>query len=722
MSQRVAFQGFVGSAFSAQSPRLDIQELWNWYLERASSQYAKAGQALLPCPGFTPFTVLPTAPVRGLFAQDDKAFAIGGTKLYQLTLQGGYIERTPTTILSPTAPVVTASPATPPVKAPLVPVVMQGGATGATSYGYTITALNAFGETAGSPEGVTATGFATLTATNWNIVSWSAVEGATKYKVYRTTGGADTPPRLLTTLASTTLVFHDIGTAGVAATVPTTNTTGQGDGATTYGYTVTATLGLGESAASPEGFTTKGQRRLTSTDFTVITWAPVTNARGYKVYRTTGGEAPPRLIATLTGIDNVSTRDTGQSGEALVPPATYITPATEIVDDGSIVTFSTSGDAGEQLFFVSGDFGWCYDFENNILAPVVQGAASGGFIDSYFVVLDASTSTLKVSESFDGFTWDPTQVYQRSRAGDKWMAMAVTSNNIWLIGSQTGEVWVGTGNADNRFAPYSPVFLETGVIAADTMIRVSGDTMMWVAQDKDGAGYVVKTNGYSPEKVSTTAVDHAIQNYSTINDGAAWSYQQEGHTFYVVSFPAAGRTWVYDLSTREWHRRGYWDPKAMTFAAYRPQCHAFAFGPVGGVGAGVGRNLVGDRQSGIVASMHPAYGTDIDGAVIRRVRQAPHIADRDQELTFDRLQMDMDVGEGLAVGQGSDPTMMLIYSNNGGKTWGSELWRSAGRQGEYRIQVVWSRLGTAKNRVFRLVVSDPVPWRIVGAWLEMEGS
>ena len=41
------------------------------------------------------------------------------------------------------------------------------------------------------------------------------------------------------------------------------------------------------------------------------------------------------------------------------------------------------------------------------------------------------------------------------------------------------------------------------------MIRVSGDTMMWVAQDKDGAGYVVRTSGYAPEKVSTIAVDYA---------------------------------------------------------------------------------------------------------------------------------------------------------------------------------------------------------------------
>jgi hypothetical protein len=717
MSDRVPFRGFVGSAFHAASKRFDIQDLWNWFVERAGSPYAKSGQALLPCPGFAPFATLPKRDVRGLFAQNQNAWAVGGDTLYELTPTGGVIERPMTVLASPTAPTVTVSPLTPPLAAPLEPVITHGGTLGTTAYGYIVTAINVNGETTGSPQALTAIGNATLSGVDWNIVSWSAVPACSGYRIYRTTGGP-IPPQRIATVPSTTLVLNDIGQMGESIGPPAINTTGTTPGTTTYGYQVTAILGLGETAASPQGVTTQGQSPLTSVHYTVVTWAKVTNAQGYHVYRVQGGASPPRLISVIAGGNTLSVRDTGQDGEAAAPPTTNTTGTTAIVDDGTPVQFCSSGDAGEQLLFVSGDYAYCYDFEGNVLAPVVKGASFSGFIDSYFVVLDPSTSTLKVSESFDGFQWDPTQVYQRSRAGDKWLSMAVTSNNIWLIGTQTGEVWVGTGDPDARFTPYTPVFIEVGVIAADTMIRVSGDTMMWVAQDKDGAGYVVRTSGYAPEKVSTIAVDYAMQQLSTINDGAAFSYQQEGHTFYVVSFPAAHQTWVFDLSTGEWHRRGYWDPNVMAYRVYRPQCHAFAFGGIHGLGL----NLVGDRASGRIMALKPQVGTDMDGVVIRRMRQAPHLADRDQEVTFDRVQMDMDVGQGLAVGQGSDPTMMLVYSNNGGNTWGHELWRSAGKQGDYRIQVAWSRLGTAKNRVFRLVVSDPVPWRVVGAWLEQEGS
>ena len=130
-----------------------------------------------------------------------------------------------------------------------------------------------------------------------------------------------------------------------------------------------------------------------------------------------------------------------------------------------------------------------------------------------------------------------------------------------------------------------------------------------------------------------------MQQLSTINDGAAFSYQQEGHTFYVVSFPRRTRRGSL-TSTGEWHRRGYWDPNVMAHAVYSAAVPCVC---VWGI-HGLGLNLVGDRASGRIMALKPQVGTDMDGVVIRRMRQAPHLADRDQEVTFDRVQMDMDVG------------------------------------------------------------------------------
>jgi hypothetical protein len=721
VGKRVAFPGFVGSAFKASSPRFESQDLWNWYLERADSPNAKSPQALLPCPGFDLFTTLPKGPVRGLFAQNNRTFAVGGDTLYELTRLGDYIERDTSTIGSVSTPQILNSPLTAPLGAPIQVVVTHGGTIASTTYTYVITATNDFGETSGT-SGTSNYGNPVLSGTNWNIVSWTAVVGATGYKVYRTVGGTGVP-LLIGVVKSTTLVYNDIGNTGTSATPPTADTTGEPTGTATYGYKITATLGLGETAASPEGVTVTSQDPLDAENYNIITWSKVTNATGYNIYRTTGGVSPPQLIGTVDGatltFNDQGDSDNPQPPEAIIPPTTNTTGTATIVDDGTPVQFASSGDAGNQLLLVSGGVAYCYDLTDDVLAPVVNGATFGGFIDSYFVALDAGTSTLKVSQSLDGFHWDGTQVYQRARAGDKWLAMAVTSNYIWLIGSQTSELWTGTGDDVSRFTPYTPVFLETGIIAPLSLTRISiGQSLMWVAQDKDGAGYIVRIdNGYTPTKVSTIAVDHSVQGLNTLADAYAFSYQQDGHTFYVLSFPTDQVTWVFDLVTGEWHRRGYWNPDDGTFLAYRPQCYAFAFG-----GIGYGMNLVGDSQSGRICRLRLDVCTDVDGAAIRRVRQCPHLSNLDTESTYDRVQMDMDIGLGLSSGQGADPTMMLVYSNDGGVTWGKELWRSAGKQGDTRIQVFWCRLGTTKNRVYRFVVTDPIPWRLVGAWLELEGS
>lgn len=69
--------------------------------------------------------------------------------------------------------------------------------------------------------------------------------------------------------------------------------------------------------------------------------------------------------------------------------------------------------------------------------------------------------------------------------------------------------------------------------------------------------------------------------------------------------------------------------------------------------------------------------------------------------------------------QAEDPQVMLRISNDAGKTWISEQWRSAGKLGEWAKRIRWNRLGSARRRVFEVVVTDPVPWRLVGADLEI---
>jgi hypothetical protein len=193
-----------------------------------------------------------------------------------------------------------------------------------------------------------------------------------------------------------------------------------------------------------------------------------------------------------------------------------------------------------------------------------------------------------------------------------------------------------------------------------------------------------------------------------VSDAYAWTYQLHGQSFYVLSFPTGGTTWVYNISSGFWHEWSYRNPTTGEDEAHLGRCHAFAFN----------QHLVGSRRDGTVYRMASDLYADA-GDAIRWVRRTPHVGENGVRTYYDRLTLDLEVGLGLTSGQGSDPQIALSWSDDGGKTWSNEHWRSAGRRGEYKTRVEWTRLGSStKPRVFEISCSDPIPWRIVGAHID----
>ena len=129
-----------------------------------------------------------------------------------------------------------------------------------------------------------------------------------------------------------------------------------------------------------------------------------------------------------------------------------------------------------------------------------------------------------------------------------------------------------------------------------------------------------------------------------------------------------------------------------------------------------------DRLTGKLFVIDPAVYTEADGALIQRIRVAPRFSAQQTRFTVDRLQLTMDVGVGLVTGQGDDPQVMLQTSRDGGKTFGMERWRTAGPIGTYRTRVVWHRLGQARNFVPKIMLTDPVPFRISECLVDVTGG
>jgi hypothetical protein len=706
------FRGFIGPSAESAARTVNAERLVNWYLEgaRQEAEFARTDRVLMPIPGLRAFATPPTAGEgRGQFSQNDRSFAVIGSTLYEVYANGTMIERPLTTLGDAPQPTITATPPTAAIAQPNPPVVEQGGIIGSTLYGYKISGTNAHGQSIASLEGTLSSGYATLNASNFNHISWDVIPGATGYKVFRTTGPDS--GKLIATITDSTIRFaQDTGQAGTVAVAPTVDSSAGSSPATTYGYKIVAFIGTGTTAAGPEG-TGLGYATLSEVDYTIVKFNKVVNAQGYYVYRTTGPDSG-KLIGTITDGDTVEFHDTGMAGETATPPSGNTTLTETLTNDGSLVSISSSGDAGQQLFIVSAGAGYIYDLRSDIFARVLAGATFGGYLEGYFVALDAGTSTFRISNLLNGMIWNDTEYAQRTAGGDRWLSMAIHNSEVWLVGSASTEVWVHTG-APLPALPFSQnpnIFIEEGIAAAFTLVRVD-QSLLWLQRNEQGGGMVVMTDGYSVRRVSTHALEFALRGYSTIADAEAWTYQDLGHTFYVLSFPAQGATWVYDVNERYWHQRGHWAANARDFGVYRPRAHTFAFS-----GLTAGYHLVLDRDTGTIYEMTLQSGLDVDGRPIRRVRRAAHVTNARKEVVIDEIDFGIEPGDATVTGDGSDPTCMLRISNDGGFTWGPERWLASGPIGAYTRRVRWHQLGSSRHpRVVELVVTDPVPLKVTDA-------
>lgn len=345
--------------------------------------------------------------------------------------------------------------------------------------------------------------------------------------------------------------------------------------------------------------------------------------------------------------------------------------------------------------------------------PVADPNCPGGWVtyqDGYFIHTVPNSNEFALS-GLNAVTYDPTDVAEKEGRPDQLVIAISVNEQLWLFGDQTTEVWFDSGDALFPFQRVQSAFIETGTVSAATCCRIAG-SLAWVGNSERGRGTVWYAQGYLPMRISTHAVELALSGYSRLSEAYAFAYQQRGHEFYQLTVPGAvdgsdtGGTWVYDFATSLWHERTHLSSTGE--GPHRAYCATVAFGEV----------VVGDSQDGRLYVYDLDYDLD-DAAPIRRMRQAPHISQGEKWIRYDSFELQCEPGVGLSTGQGSAPTVILQWSNDGGHTWGNEHQTSLGAMGKYKNRAKWRRLGIGRDRVFRVIVTDPVHVTWMGAELDL---
>ena len=403
---------------------------------------------------------------------------------------------------------------------------------------------------------------------------------------------------------------------------------------------------------------------------------------------------------------------------------------------------------GTQLFIAANGPSYVYNsvdstyVENSSFPP----AETVTFLDGYFIFNQISSQKFWVTDSYDGTKLDGASVASAEGSPDGLVALVADHNELWLFGSNSIEVWYDAGLPPPGvpFQRIQGAFNELGCAAAFSIAKLD-NALFWLGADARGQGVVYRANGYIGQRVSTHAVEYAIAQYGNISDAIAYSYQQEGHTFYVLTFPSANATWVYDASTQAWHERASWENDNAI--RHRSNCRAVFNSEV----------LVGDFENGDI------YAFDLDvysdnGNVQKWIRSwralatgtnnlkrtAQHSLQLDCEVGFDMppvlviptttapVFLDSEAGLDLLTESGiflivdpgmilnGEPSVLLRWSDDGGHNWSNYHSRSMGATGETGQRVIWRRLGMTmklRDRVYEISGTDPVKIAIMGAEL-----
>lgn len=731
--------GFVGAAYEAPSIYQDSQECINFFpeIDPTKPQGARGVVALYPTPGLTSQVVLSAqSAVRGMRTVS------GGN--YMVAVCGAYVyvlnsKLTPTII----GQLNTSSGQVGITDNGLNVYIVDG------QYRYTWRISNPNSAVfQGTISGTTLTVIRNISGT---IAANQALFGlGIPQETVIVSGSGNTWTLNNTASIATAEVMNSANvaatiTASISGTTLTVTAIGAGQvlypGQTITGASVqagTIITALGNGTVLSESIATAGTGYAVNDTVTVLGGVYGNSPATYTVSSIGGSGAVTGLTPTFAGSytsnpTNPASTSTSGSGTGLTLNLTF---GSGSGGTGSYVINNSQSVSSETMYAL-----------NFSVLPSSDGAFTGAtvvdIVDNYFVYNDPNTQEWAASNILSPITYG-LSFASKFTGPDNLVSLICDHGQVYLLGENTSEVWADVGTFPFAFQRIPGSSSQHGIAAPFSVARL-GNSFAYLSKNNRGQSEIVMMNGYFPQRISTHAVENTLVN-QYVGDAIAYTYQLEGHEVYVISFPTLDLTWAYDFTTQMWHK-WLWTDNTNQYHRHRSNCCAVFQGLV----------MVGDWQNGQIYSLDPSNYTD-NGQNIRRLRRAPHLTTDLQRQYFDELQIQFQPGVGVigtnnqsgtevgeiltiypletyAIGPDqlieiglnnainsltptTNPQAMLRWSNDGGSTWSSEHWTKIGAEGQYTKRAIWRRLGWARDRVFEVVVTDPVKAVIVSANLK----
>ena len=370
-------------------------------------------------------------------------------------------------------------------------------------------------------------------------------------------------------------------------------------------------------------------------------------------------------------------------------------------------------DNGVQMLVSDGSSsGYTYDLSTDTATLITDvdypAATFCGIIDGFYLANVPNSTLVRYSAVDNPTSWSSLSSMSKEGSSDFVNSFIVSNRKIWIFGKQSYEVFYNTGDSNNQFLRMEGTYHLIGNEAPYSLAE-DGESVFWLGGNAQGFGQIYRSvqGGFDAIPISTKPIEQAIHGYSTSSDAEGFCYQQEGNSFYKLNFPTANKTWVYNISSGQWHEESFRNTTTGTDERHRARVQAFFNG----------KNYVGDREDGRIYEISTTTYTDDTNVIIRK-RISPVVWNALNRVFYKSIQFDVQTGVGLVTGQGSDPKLVYSHSNDAGHTYGNEDLLSIGKMGQYRVRVKKNRLGAARARVFQITYSEPTAFTLFNAFAE----
>lgn len=423
-----------------------------------------------------------------------------------------------------------------------------------------------------------------------------------------------------------------------------------------------------------------------------------------------GDRADPFAVMAIPGLipfaDISAFPVRGQHVMAEVLYAVIGTTLYSVAEDGTETPLGTIGgslpvqmaDNGEQLAIQGGALNnQGYVLSEGVLytgianLPPVSGVV---YVDGYFLWPVFNSDQFVISGLNDGLSYDPLDVATVEGDPDNVVGVTVLQREIQFYGARTVEIWFNSGAADFPFERSPNAFIERGCRDRDSIVKID-NSVHFVGDDL----IVYRLNGYTPARISNHAIEFKIASASWFR---SFTYTQEGAKFHVLNTDVG--TWAYEMSTGAWAER-----RSLGYVNYRVANAVQVYG----------QTVMGNAYVGKLYIPSLDVFTE-DGDVIPVEIVYPGIQTNRLKSTCYSLEVYCETGVGNA--DDPDPTIIMQYSKDGGRTFSAELPRSLGAVGEYLTRCIWRSGIQFRQLQFKLKLPSITKRYVIAAYANIDNG